>query len=66
MILTDREIKISLASGQIIIDPAPTSDAYDSTTVDLTLDQTLRIFKKAAPGLAVAVDPGMPVTKRKP
>jgi dCTP deaminase len=60
MILTDREIKISLASGQIIIDPAPASDAYDSTTVDLTLDQTLRIFRKAAPGLAVAVDPGMP------
>ncbi len=60
MILTDREIKISLRSGQIVIDPAPDPDAFDSTTVDLTLDPTLRLFRKAAPRLAVAVDPGMP------
>jgi deoxycytidine triphosphate deaminase len=38
MILTDREIKASLANGLIIIDPVPADDAYDSTTVDLTLD----------------------------
>jgi dCTP deaminase len=60
MILTDREIKNSLASGLISIDPPPAADAFDSTTVDLTLDNTLRIFKKHAPGLSVAVDPGTP------
>lgn len=60
MILTDREIKNSLASGQIVIDPIPALDAFDSTTVDLTLDRTLRVFKETAPGLSVAVDPGSP------
>jgi dCTP deaminase len=59
MILTDREIKNSLASGLIVIDPAPASNAHNSTTVDLTLDPLLRIFKTPAPGLKVAVDPGM-------
>jgi dCTP deaminase len=65
MIWTDREIKNSLASGLIVIDPPPASDAYASTTVDLTLDPTLRLFKKTAPGLAVAVDPGLPGYKAK-
>lgn len=59
MILTDREIKNSLASGLISIEPMPLADAFDSTTVDLTLDPSLRIFRQAAPGLKVAVDPGM-------
>lgn len=60
MILTDREIKNSIANGLIFITPQPDADAYDSTTVDLTLDATLRLFKAQAPGLTVAVDPGMP------
>ena len=59
MILTDREIKNSLTSGLISIDPPPSRDAFNATTVDLTLDKTLRIFKKTTPGLSVAVDPGM-------
>jgi dCTP deaminase len=65
MILTDREIKNSLASGLILIDPLPPADAYASTTVDLTLDPTLRIFKPTAPGLSVAIDPGLPGYKAK-
>jgi dCTP deaminase len=65
MILTDREIKNSLASGLILIDPTPPADAYASTTVDLTLDPTLRLFKKMAPGLSVAIDPGLPGYKAK-
>ena len=60
MILTDREIKNSLASGLLAIDPRPAAEAFDSTTVDLTLDGALRVFKRTAPGLATAVDPGMP------
>jgi dCTP deaminase len=60
MILTDREIKASLASGLIIIEPHPGEDAYESTSVDLTLDPTLRIFRETAPGLSVAIDPGLP------
>lgn len=65
MILTDREIKASLANGLIIIEPTPDQDAYESTTVDLTLDPTLRTFRPAAPGLSVAVDPGQPGYKAK-
>jgi dCTP deaminase len=60
VILTDREIKNSIAGGLIIIDPSPAADAYDSTSVDLTLDPTLREFKSATHGLSVAIDPGTP------
>ena len=66
MILTDREIKNSLASGLLRIAPMPPPGAFDATTVDLTLDETLRIFRKTAPGLAVAVDPGMPGYQARP
>ena len=58
MILTDREIKNSLASGLIGIDPRPTDAAFSSTTVDLTLDPTLRIFKDPPHGAAISFHPG--------
>lgn len=60
MILTDREIKNSMRHGLLTIEPQPAEDAFSSTTVDLTLDKTLRLFKKTSPGLAVAIDPGRP------
>jgi dCTP deaminase len=65
MILTDREIRNSLAFGLIVIDPLPAVDAYDSTSVDLTLDPTLREFKPPTHGLTVAIDPGRPGYKAK-
>lgn len=37
MILTDREIALSLKYGRIVITPAPKGDAFSSTSVDLTL-----------------------------
>jgi dCTP deaminase len=58
MILPDREIKKSLAGKLIVIDPAPALDAYSSTSVDLTLDPRLRIFRDT--GAGVIIDPGMP------
>jgi dCTP deaminase len=58
MILPDREIKKSLAKKLIVIDPAPAADAYASTSVDLTLDPLLRIFRETGEG--VIIDPGMP------
>lgn len=45
MVLTDREIQAALQCGQIIIDPAPRVDAYSSTSLDLTLSKSLRIWK---------------------
>jgi dCTP deaminase len=56
MILTDREIKKAPAAGLIVIDPPPVS--YDSTTVDLTLDRQIRIFRPITAGLII--DPCMP------
>ncbi len=56
MILTDREIKKLLKDRLIAIEPSPPLDAYDSTSVDLTLDPLLRIFRTNAPGLII--DPG--------
>lgn len=37
MILTDREIQLSIANGQLNIEPKPDAAAYSSTSVDLTL-----------------------------
>jgi dCTP deaminase len=44
MILTDREIRLALQSGTLTIRPAPTEEAYASTSVDLTLDPTITEF----------------------
>jgi dCTP deaminase len=60
LILTDREIKNSLGNGLIEITPAPPADAYSSTSVDLTLDSAIRIFKDGQHGAAIVFDPGMP------
>jgi deoxycytidine triphosphate deaminase len=57
MILSDREIKKALANESIVIDPAPALDAFASTSVDLTLDARLQIFRT---GTGVIIDPGMP------
>lgn len=57
MILTDREIKNSLASGLILIEPHPKDDAFSSTSVDLTLAPEMRVFKEQAKGLEQAIDP---------
>lgn len=57
MILTDREIKIALAEGMITIDPRPGERAFSSTSVDLTLDQTLSEFKEPRSGIEQVVDP---------
>lgn len=60
MILTDREIKISIDNALITIDPRPRDDAYASTSVDLTLDSLIRVFHAATTGLDVTIDPGKP------
>ncbi len=44
MILTDREIKLSLEQKTLIIDPRPLDVAFASTSVDLTLDPVVSEF----------------------
>ena len=57
MILTDREIQIALESKLIKVDPAPAEEAYSSTSLDLTLDETLSKFKEPTSGLDLVADP---------
>lgn len=57
MILTDREIQISLEKRSIVIDPLPVEKAFSSTSVDLTLDPILSIFRAGRAGLDRVVDP---------
>lgn len=57
VILTDREIQIGLTRKQIVIDPAPRSDAYSSTSVDLTLDPVLTLFEIGEAAVLKVVDP---------
>ena len=48
MILTDREIQAAIQYGQIIISPVVGEDAYSSTSLDLTLSKSLRVWKTDA------------------
>jgi dCTP deaminase len=45
MVLTDREIQVALATGQIVITPVPDVLAYSSTSLDLTLSKSLRVWR---------------------
>lgn len=60
VILPDREIKHSIASGLIIIEPAPEDSAFSSTTLDLTLDKKFRRFRAPAKGASTIITPGEP------
>lgn len=60
MILCDREIKAALQHGQIEIDPLPPPEAYDSTTVDLTLSHIYEVWQSPKPGRTEIIEPGLP------
>ncbi len=59
MILTDREIQTAINRRTIIIDPVPAEKAYSSTSVDLTLDPILTIFKSKKEGIDITIDPSI-------
>lgn len=60
MILTDREIKVALDHGMILIDPRPGDQAFSSTSVDLTLSPDLREFSAPLEDVEQVIDPGRP------
>jgi dCTP deaminase len=60
VILTDREIKIAIDNQLIDVVPGPSSDAYSSTSLDLTLDEQLIEFNGQTKGLDTVIDPGAP------
>jgi deoxycytidine triphosphate deaminase len=55
MILTDREIRLSLQHGLIKITLNPDEESYSSTTIDLTLGPKVREWNAAA---GVQIRPG--------
>ena len=57
MILTDREIQISLDRGLIKIEPRPEDIAFTSSAVDLTLDPVIWIVREPTPALENVIDP---------
>lgn len=57
MILTDREIKIAIDWELIGLNPEPAGDAFSSTSVDLTLDPHMRMFRKEV-AHGINIDPG--------
>jgi dCTP deaminase len=46
MILSNEEIRQSLASGAIVIDPPPQADQYTTSAVDLFLGQEFRVWNQ--------------------
>lgn len=57
MILTDREIRIALDKEQIEVSPTPSQEAFSSTSLDLTLDPILSIYKDQTTGVEQTIDP---------
>jgi dCTP deaminase len=57
VILTDREIQISLDRGIFSISPVPESVAYTSTAVDLTLDPILHLVRDPTDALETTINP---------
>lgn len=58
MILTDREIRISIEKDLIGINPKPESTAFSSTALDLTLDSPFRFYKEPSRSIKSVLDPG--------
>jgi dCTP deaminase len=57
LILTDREILISLDRQLITIEPRPEEAAFISSAVDLTLDPVVWIVRDPTPALENVIDP---------
>lgn len=58
VILTDREIEIAIQRGLLKIQPQPNfEDVLSSTSIDLTLDANLRIFRSDPARVRKPIDP---------
>ena len=60
MILTDREIRISIERRLIEVHPEPLSSAYSSTALDLTLDAPFRLYREPSKSIESVLDPFKP------
>jgi dCTP deaminase len=60
LILTDREILISLDRRLITIEPRPEEIAFTSSAVDLTLDPHIWLVRDPTPAIENVIDPRAP------
>jgi dCTP deaminase len=59
LILTDREIQVAIDVGQVIVSPRPDASAYSSTSLDLTLSNSIQEWLETHDGSEPnIVDPG--------
>lgn len=59
MILTDRQIRESLAKGRLVINPPPEEDQFSPTALDLHVSDDIRQFKAhlySTPGMDVVIN----------
>ena len=54
MILTDREIQVAIETDQIIVKPCPDPSCFSSTSLDLKLSKSIRVWESNV----VIVEPG--------
>lgn len=57
MILTDREIKISLAERLFEVTPSPDPSSFSSSSLDLRLDRNIRTYGDPLGGVVQTIDP---------
>ncbi len=57
MILSDRDIKMFMASGAIAVLPMPREDAFSSTSLDLRLGDEMRVFRADEALRGAVLDP---------
>ena len=60
MILTDREIRAALASGEISIVPSPEPDQFSPSALDLRLGEQFRRWRQPPVRVDVVPDPSPP------
>ena len=60
MPLSDVEIWAEMGAGRLIIDPPPTIDRVDSSSIDLLLHQELIILPDRADAIGITIDPSEP------
>lgn len=53
MLLSDGEIQLALESGELIVDPSPSSSSLQPASIDLKLDTVIRIQKSGTAGITL-------------
>jgi deoxycytidine triphosphate deaminase len=53
MLLSDGEMLLALESGELFIDPRPSSGSFQPASIDLRLDPVIRLQKPSTAGITL-------------